>query len=279
VNERALLNFGFSDSTWGNLGLWSDAAQDYPSAAQALAVRLAERAQLRPGCSVLDVGFGYGDQLLVWKQRYGIGRITGIEMDMNGITEARSKLVGIADASLHLDTGDLQLPKEPYDHVLALDCAYHFAPRSAFFARAVRSLRPGGVLALTDLVIADGTTSARHARLAKVCRIPMENLLTQRDYARELTELGFCNIRFEALSEQVLRGFARFAWHLLCRRGLAALSAGGLKILVTAGIAAWLGRTRQVHYVLVSANRPDILLATVTPEVTALSSKGTPGDA
>jgi microcystin synthetase protein McyJ len=279
VHERALLNFGFPGSTWGNLGLWTDAGQDYPSAAQALAVRLAERAQLRPGCSVLDVGFGYGDQLLVWRQRYGVGRITGIETDANGISVACAKLDGFADVTLHLDTGNLQTPQLLYDHVLALDCAYHFTPRSAFFARAMRSLQPGGVLALTDLVIADGTTSAQHARLAKVCRIPMENLLTQRDYARGLTELGFCNIRLEALDEEVLRGFTRFAWYLLRRRGLAALTAGGLKILVTAAIAAWLGRTRHVHYVLVSANRPDILPATVRPEVTALSSKGTPGDA
>ena len=276
---NALLNFGFPGSTWSNLGLWTDATRDYPSAAQALAIRLAERAQLKPGCSVLDVGFGYGDQLLVWKQRYGVGRLTGIETDAKGISVARAKLDRFADVTLHLDTGNPQLPQMPYDHVLALDCAYHFTPRSAFFARAMRALRPGGVLALTDLVIADGTTSAQHARLAKVCRIPIENLLTQREYAQGLMDLGFCNIRFEALDEEVLRGFTRFAWHLLRRRGHAALSTGGLKILVTAAIAEWLGRTRQVHYVLVSANRPEIMLAAVRPEVTALSSKGTPGDA
>jgi microcystin synthetase protein McyJ len=277
--DRALLNSGFSGSTWGNLGLWTNTSQSYPSACQALAVKLAECAQLKPGCSVLDVGFGYGDQLLVWKQRFGVGRITGLETDPAGVTEARCKLAGFADVSLHLDTGNLELPQAHYDSVMALDCAYHFAPRSAFFALALHSLHPGGVLALTDIVVADGASSAQHARLAKVCRIPLENLLTQQTYRRALTDLGFCNVRFEALDEEVLRGFSRFALGLLRRRGTAALSAGGLKILVTAAIATWLGRKQKIHYMLVSANRPAILLATASPEVTALSRRGTPGDA
>lgn len=277
--DRALLNSGFSGSTWRNLGFWTDSSDEYPSACQALAVRLAERAQLTPGCSVLDVGFGYGDQLLVWKQRFGVGRITGIETDSAGVTEARRKLEGFADVSLHFDSGNLNLPEEHYDRVLALDCAYHFAPRSAFFAYALRALHPGGVLALTDIVIADGASSAQHAQLAKICHIPTENLMTRQVYGQALLDLGFCNVRFEALDAEVLRGFTRFALRLLLRRGLMALNADGLKILATAAIAAWLGRNQQVHYMLVSANRPDILLATASPEVTALSSNGTPGDA
>jgi SAM-dependent methyltransferase len=279
VNERALLNFGFSGSTWCNLGLWTDASQEYPAACQGLAVKLAERAKLKPGCSVLDIGFGYGDQLLVWKEHFGVGHITGIETDAEGITEARHKLKGFADISLQLDTDKLCIPIEKYDRVLALDCAYHFDPRSAFFANAMRSLKPGGVLALTDIVVTDYTYSAQHALLAKVCGIPFENLLTQTVYEKTLLDLGFCNIRFESLNELVLRGFTHFASRLLLRRGIAALSAGGLKILITALITTWLDRRQLINYTLVSANRPDIFPATASPDVTALSSNGTPGEA
>ncbi|OYT92349.1 MAG: hypothetical protein CFE43_08780 [Burkholderiales bacterium PBB3] len=254
MNHRALLNHGFADSTWGNLGLWTQ-AQDYPAACEALAVRLADQVQLQPGHSVLDVGFGYGDQLLVWKKSYGVGRITGIETDAAGIAQARHKLAAFADVTLSLGDGRTRPAKERYDRVLALDCAYHFAPRSAFFAQAYRALLPGGMLGLTDIVLADEENPAQHARLARACGIPPENLLTQHTYGQALANLGFSNVRFERLDEDVLSGFSRFALRLLRRQGAHALNAGGLKILTTALAAAWLRRGQRVHYVLVSAER------------------------
>jgi cyclopropane fatty-acyl-phospholipid synthase-like methyltransferase len=279
VIDRSFLNAGFAGSTWGNLGLWSDAAQDYPAACEALALKLGQRAELIPGCSVLDVGFGYGDQLLLWKQRFGVGPITGIEADAAGITQARHKLQAFNDVSLHLKTDDLNLPPRHFDRVLALDCAYHFEPRSVFFANAWRTMRPGGRLALTDLVLADDTGAAPLKSVAALCQIPRENLLTQHAYRQSLTDLGFSNVRFESLDPQVLSGFGRFAWRLSRRRSRAMLSAGGLKILLTAAIATWLGKRQSVHYVVVSAERPDIRCATASPDAAALSSKGTPGDA
>ena len=274
--DRVLLNAGSPVSTWGNLGLWTQASQDYPSACRALAVRLAQQAQLNPGCSVLDVGFGYGDQLLVWKQQFKVGRITGFEIDAAAVAHARSRLVEFADVSLDLAQGDLRTITERYDRVLALDCAYHFASRNDFFAMAASTLHPGGMLALTDIVLADGEDSADYVWLAKACGIAPQNLGTQRVYAQSLVDLGFCDIRFEHLDGQVLLGFSRFVLRLLLSRGVSLLTAGGLKILATAVIAAWLGRKKKVHYTLVSACRPEILRATASPEVTALSSKGTP---
>jgi len=276
--DRALLNRGFPGSTWGNLGLWTD-AKDYPSACRALAMKLAQAAQLQPGCSVLDVGFGYGDQLLLWKERFLVGSITGIETDADGVTEARRKLAVFKDVHLHLSDGTASPTGERHDRVLALDCAYHFARRPAFFSHAFQTLSPGGTLALTDIVVADGASAAHHARLAKICGIPPGNLLTQKAYGQNLTELGFRNVRFETLDEEVLSGFSRFAMGLLRHRTLDALSSGGRKVLATAAIAAWLRRGPKIHYVLVSADRPNILSATPSPDVAALSSKGTPGDA
>lgn len=251
--DRALLNHGFPGSTWGNLGLWA-AAQDYPSACRALAIRLAEAAQLHPGCSVLDVGFGYGDQLLLWKERFGVGCITGFETDAQGVTEARRKLAAYTDVSLHLSNGAFTASDARYDRVMALDCAYHFAPRSAFFAHAFRTLHPGGLLALTDIVIADSVRPWRVASLARLCGIPPKNLLTQQDYRQALLDAGFCNVKFELLDDAVLAGFARFAWSLLRQRGIAAMGAGGRKVLATAALAAWLQRGQRVHYILVIAD-------------------------
>lgn len=253
--DRTLLNHGFPGSTWGNLGFWTD-AQNYPAACRALAITLAGAAQLQPGCSVLDVGFGCGDQLLIWKQHFGVGRITGVETDASAVSVALGKLAEFTDVSLHLGNGNWGPLDESYDRVLALDCAYHFALRSAFFTHAFQTLMPGGMLALTDIVVADDTHSSEHARLAKLCGIPPENLLTQTAYAQALTNLGFTAVTLQRLDEEVLSGFTRFATRLLRQRTLATLSVGGLKVLATAAIIGWLLRGPRVHYVLITAKRP-----------------------
>ena len=258
VIDRTLLNDGFPGSTWGNLGLWRGPEQTYPEACEALALKLAEEARLKPGCSVLDVGFGYGDQLLVWRQRFAVARITAVETDAAGVAAACRKLSGFPDISVLHDDGKLRLPDERYDCVLALDCAYHFDPRSAFFAHASRTLHPGGRLALTDLVLADGARPALLSPLATMCRIPADNLMTQPAYRQALLDMGFCNIRFEVLDREVLGGFAGFAVRLLRRQGVAALTPGGIRIFITAAIAGWLCRRGGSHYMLISASRADV---------------------
>ena len=63
LDERLLnLMDGPSDTYWGNLGYW-EKARTYPQAASALAMRLAEKARLRDAKTIVDIGFGCGDQI------------------------------------------------------------------------------------------------------------------------------------------------------------------------------------------------------------------------
>ena len=252
--DPTLLNRGYAGSTWGNLGLWTH-AKDYPAACEALAMKLAEEAQLRPGLSVLDVGFGYGDQLLLWKNCFAVGHMTGVEADAAGLANARRKLAAFNDVTFQMNDDGAATVHGSFDRVLALDCAYHFAPRSAFFKQASHALKEGGMLALTDIVLADGEQASQHKHLANVCNIPKGNLLTQQSYESSLVEWGFTNIRFTRLDHSVLYGFSQFALRHLCRHASAAFNASGLQILVTALAAAWLCRHARIHYVLITATR------------------------
>ena len=63
---------------WSNLGLWRSGQSDYRTAAQALALQLAEQMRLQAASSLLDVACGYGASLNVWHEM-GIHEITGLE--------------------------------------------------------------------------------------------------------------------------------------------------------------------------------------------------------
>lgn len=255
MTDRELLNHGFPGSTWGNLGYWRN-APTYPDACLALGILLGERAQLRAGQSVLDIGFGFGDQLQLWKTHFGVGPVTGVERDAAALAAAQKRLADFADIALHLDTEGILAKTGCFDRVLALDCAYHFNLRSDFFSDAFQALRPGGVLALTDIVMRDGSQTTRHTGLARACGIPPQNLVTHPVYRQTLVQQGFEAVEFEFLDDHVLLGFSRFATrHLWNHRRLAAHS-GALKIMATAMAAAWLGRKKHIHYVLVTAIKP-----------------------
>jgi microcystin synthetase protein McyJ len=258
----ALLN-GVHGTAWANLGLWRR-GRDYPRAAAALATRVGEAAGLGPDTRLLDVGVGAGEQLVHWAARFGVRRVTGVEVDPEMARRARERVAGSeGPEELRIVEGDAsQLcavlappagapPAEPFDAVVALDCAYHFDPRDGFLRAAAGALRPGGRLALTDLVV----EGAGHGLepLARRAGIPPGNLVSEARYREELDAAGLTEIRTADLTDPVLGGFATWA---LGRAAILILGGGraGAGIVATAAAGIW-ARRRGVRYRLLSAVR------------------------
>jgi SAM-dependent methyltransferase len=262
--DRALLHRGGAIRAWGNLGDWTT-ARTYAEACQALALRVGRAADLREGDFVLEAASGGGEGLFLWLGRFEVERATGVELHPAYAAASRTLLGGVVSPDRwRVYTGsatDLSVFADAaFDAVVCVDAAYHFDPRARFFAEARRVLRPGGRLALTDLVLAQeprgAVSEAALEAAARACAIPRVNLVTEAAYADAVRAAGFVGVAIERLDDEVLGGFAAFVRAHRRAHLSAFLGAGGAKVLVT-GWAADLARRRGwAGYVLVSARVP-----------------------
>ncbi|WP_367114620.1 cyclopropane-fatty-acyl-phospholipid synthase family protein [Thiohalocapsa sp.] len=197
-----------------NLGYWREAT-DLDAASDALAMLVGETARLGPADSVLDCGFGFGDQDILWAQTLKPGRIVGLNITASQVELARRR---VAQLGLHeqidLRQGsatDMPIESASVDKVVAVECAFHFRTREAFFREAWRVLRPGGRLVLADIIPAPriGGFPARLEHrvswrlVAGKFAIPPENAYTKPTYHAKLAMSGFEQIRVESIREHV----------------------------------------------------------------------------
>jgi len=141
-------NHEFSESNrFINMGYWHDAS-NLDDAGRLMAELLAEKARLKPGDLVVDVGFGFGDQDVLWMETFRPEKIIGLNITPSQVHSART-LVDKKRLSHRIDLREgsatsMPLPDNSSDVILALECALHFETREAFFREAARVLKDGG---------------------------------------------------------------------------------------------------------------------------------------
>jgi ubiquinone/menaquinone biosynthesis C-methylase UbiE len=247
------------------------ADKTYAQACEDLAILLAEAARVEPGDTVADCGFGCGDQAVLWAQRYALAAYVGFNPCV-AQCETAARLCSRAAATAGGGTCTFDLVPGPaslladragssFDRVLSLDAAYHFDTRAAFLRDAFAALRPGGTLAVADIVsdahrLPLNPFARLFLRLAlSVSSVPLANYHDCVEYRRVLEALGFQQVSIRVIDEFV---FAPFAEHI-------ASGAGGVRDWVDPfRWARFAGAARairwaaggKVHFVIVTATKP-----------------------
>lgn len=135
-------------------GYFEDPAESAATAGRRLTDLMIATADLRPGLRVLDVGCGSGGPAgrLVGECGVELLGITTSEVGVAAATE-RFARIGLAGGRFELRDGtDTGLPSASFDRVWVLEASHLMPDRGALLAEAARVLRPGGRLALCDIV-------------------------------------------------------------------------------------------------------------------------------
>ena len=136
-----------------------DSPERYFAAAEAMTDHIVTVGEVADGSRVLDVGCGFGGTLDHLRSRAPACRRAGLNIDERQLRWARRLLAGESAPVPPLVAADgcrLPVAGGALDHVLAVECVFHFPSRRAFFREAARVLRPGGTVALSDFLMAPG---------------------------------------------------------------------------------------------------------------------------
>jgi SAM-dependent methyltransferase len=157
-------------------------------------------ADLREGETVLDLGSGGGIDVLLSARRVGpSGKAYGLDMtdEMLELARANATKAGVQNVEfLKGEIENIPLPAGSVDVIIS-NCVINLsADKDRVLAEAFRVLKPGGRLAVSDVVVR-GEVPAEIRRSVELWAGCVAGALDESDYASKLAHAGFREITLE----------------------------------------------------------------------------------
>lgn len=204
---------------WGehiHHGFWQG-GESPRQAQESLIERLARKAGIPEGATVLDVGCGVGGSSL-WLAQHRHCEVVGITISPVQVDLARQRAAAAGlDARVRFerfDANHLEAFPGKFDAVWIIECSEHIFDKAQFFRNIAALLQPGGRLALCAWLKAQPVANPAHERLVQeVCEgMLCPALATLDDYKCWLEKSGFHQIKGDDITAHTAR-----TWDICCQ--------------------------------------------------------------
>ncbi|MDO8585522.1 MAG: arsenite methyltransferase [Armatimonadota bacterium] len=161
-------------------------------------------AGIREGEVVLDLGSGAGLDVFLAAERVGeTGRVTGVDMTGEMIAAARKNAEAAGYRNVEFRQGDIEnLPVESSSVDLVIsNCVLNLVPdKRRAFAEIYRVLKPGGRMAVADIVL-DAPLPTEFSEDADAYCACVSGAISRAVYLKGLREAGLDNVKVESESD------------------------------------------------------------------------------
>lgn len=154
-------------------------------------------ASLQPGQTVVDLGSGGGIDCFLAAKRVGEdGRVIGVDMTAEMIEKARANKIKVGAENVEFRLGEIEhlpITNETADVVIS-NCVINLSPdKPGVFREAYRVLRPGGRLAVSDIVT-DGPLPDKVKNSLSAWAGCIAGALDVKDYIAAIEAAGFVDV-------------------------------------------------------------------------------------
>jgi len=184
-----------------NFGLWFDRTVTHREACDNLMNDLIGNIRSREG-RVLDAACGFGATTQYLTRYWRPTDIVGINLTAAQI----GVCVRTAPACrfFAMDATALDFDAESFNNIICVEAAQHFCTREKFLREALRILKPGGMLVMSDLLLFEEAFAMGNL-------FPAENYLPSPEaYYALLVDVGFSKVDLVDITESGWCSYARF---------------------------------------------------------------------
>nr|AAW33974.1 PedO [symbiont bacterium of Paederus fuscipes] len=198
-DDNGMTGVLFGDTDYRNHGYWDRNTVSQDQACRQLQEILLDFIPVKTG-KILDVACGMGASTRHLLKYYPAENIWAINISDKQIDTARRNAPGCHVQVM--DATNMSFADEAFENILCIEAAFHFNTRRKFLEEALRILKPGGRVVLSDFIF----SSPERLEQNNILPGPVNHLASIEEYAQLLNDVGFSDFTIQDVSDEVWGG-------------------------------------------------------------------------